>query len=63
MISSDIIKQISPSSFEPMKYIINIFPDYLKIAKGAPLVKKDDHALMDDRALITALYQYFLKNL
>ena len=45
-ISSDVIKHISPSVFEPMRYIFNlsiekgIFPDQLKIAKVTPLFKK-----------------------
>ena len=45
-ISSDIIKHISPSVFETLRYIFNlstekgIFPDQLKIAKVTPLFKK-----------------------
>ena len=45
-ISSDVIKHISPSIFESLRYIFNlsiekaIFPDQLKIAKVAPLFKK-----------------------
>ena len=47
-ISSDIIKHISSSVFEPMRYILNlsieksIFPDQLKIAKVTSLFKKGD---------------------
>ena len=50
-ISSDIIKHISPSVFEPMRYIFNpsiekgIFPDQLKIAKVTPLFKKGDNVM------------------
>ena len=53
-ISSDVIKHISPSVFEPMRYIFNpsiekgIFPDQLKIAKVTPLFKKGDYALVDN---------------
>ena len=47
-ISSDVIKHISSSVFEPMRYILNlsieksIFPDQLKIAKVTSLFKKGD---------------------
>ena len=43
---SDVVRNISPSVFEPMKNIFNlsiekgIFPDELKIAKVTPLFKK-----------------------
>ena len=53
-ISSDVIKRISPSVFQTMRYIFNlsiengIFPDQLKIAKVTPLFKKDGNALMDN---------------
>ena len=45
-IFSDVIKHISPSTFERLRYIFNlsiekgIFPDKLKIAKLTPLFKK-----------------------
>ena len=47
-ISSDVIKHISSSVFETMRYIFNlsieksIFPDQLKIAKVTSLFKKGD---------------------
>ena len=53
-ISSNVIKHVSPSVLEPLRYIFNlsieksIFPDQLKIAKVTPLFKKDDNALMDN---------------
>ena len=60
-ISSDVIKHISPSVFEPMRYIFNlsiekgIFPDQLKVAKVTPLFKKGDYALMDNYRPISVL--------
>ena len=53
-ISSDVIKHISPSIFEPLRYISHriiekgIFPDQLKIAKLTALFEKGDNALMDN---------------
>ena len=68
-ISSDVIKRISPSVFEPLRYIFNlsikkdIFPDQLKIAEVIPLFKKGDNALMDNYCPISVLpiFQYFWK--
>ena len=57
---------ISPSVFEPLRYIFNlsiekgIFPDQLKIAKVTPLFKKGDNALMDNYRPISVI-PYFLK--
>ena len=53
-ISSNVIKLISPSVFEAIKYIFNlsietsIFSHLLKIAKVIPLFKKGDNALMNN---------------
>ena len=68
-ISSDVIERISPSVFEPLRYIFNlsikkdIFPDQLKIAEVIPLFKKGDNALMDNYRPISVLpiFQYFWK--
>ena len=63
-ISSDVIKHISPSVFELMRYIFNlsiqkgIFPDQLNIAKVTPLFKKGDNALMDNYRPISALSSF-----
>ena len=52
-ISSDIAKHISPSVFEPMRYIFNltieksILEDQLKIAKVTPLFEKGNNGLID----------------
>ena len=52
---------ISPSVFEPLRYIFNlsiekgIFPDQLKIAKVTPLFKKGDNVLMDNYCPIAVL--------
>ena len=52
---------ISPSIFEPLRYISNlsiekgIFPDQLKIAKVTPLFKKGDNVLMDNYCPISVL--------
>ena len=60
-ISSDVIEHISPSFFEPLRYIFNlpiekgIFPDWLEIAKVTPLFRKGDNALMDNYRAITVL--------
>ena len=60
-ISSDIIKNISPSVFEPIRYIFNLsiekgfYPDQLKIAKVTPLFKIGDNALMNNYRPISVL--------
>ena len=65
-ISSDVIKHISPSIFERLRYTFNlsiekgIFPDLLKIATVTPLFKKGDNALMDNYRPISVI-PYFLK--
>ena len=52
---------ISPSVFEPLRYIFNlsiekgIFPDQLKIAKVTPLFKKGNNALMDNYCPMSVL--------
>ena len=53
-ISPDVIERISPSVFEPLRYIFNlsiekgIFPDKLQIAKVTTLFKKGNNVLMDN---------------
>ena len=65
-IFSDVIKDTSPSIFEPLRHIFNlslekgIFPDQLKIAKVSLLFKKGDNALMDNYRPILVI-PYFLK--
>ena len=60
-ISSDVIKHISPSIFEPLRYIFNlsigksILSDQLKIGKVTPLFKKGGNALMDNYRPISVL--------
>ena len=60
-ISYDVIRHISPSIFELLRYIFNlsiekgILPDQLKIAKVTPLFKKGDNALMDNYLPISVL--------
>ena len=53
-ISPDVTERISPSVFEPLRYIFNlsiekgIFPDKLQIAKVTTLFKKGNNVLMDN---------------
>ena len=57
----DVIKCISPSVFEPLRYIFNlsiekgIFPEQRKIAKVTPLFIKAENALMDNYCPISSL--------
>ena len=63
-----ILSNISPSIFEPLRYICNlsiekrIFPDQLKIAKVTSLFKKGDNVLIDNYRSISVLPS-FSKNL
>ena len=60
-IFSNITKHISPSIFEPLRYIFNlsiekgICPDQLKIAKVSSVFKKSDNALRDNYRPISVL--------
>ena len=64
---SSVIKHISPSIFELLRYIFNlsiekdIFPDQLKTAKVPSLFKKGDHTLMDNYGPISVLPPFLKK--
>ena len=60
-ISFNVTKHISPSIFDPLRYIFNlsiekgIYPDQLKIAKVSPVFKKSDTTLRDNYRPISVL--------
>ena len=60
-ISSNVTKHISPSIFDPLRYIFNlsiekgIYPDQLKIAKVSPVFKKSDTTLRDNYRPVSVL--------
>ena len=63
-ISSDVIKQISPSVFELLRYIFNLsiekdmLPDKLEIANVTPLFKKGNNAFIDNYCPISVLASF-----